>query len=234
MATIDRSRTAAPRTIVIAGAGIGGLTAALALAEIGFHVVVAERSDHLSVVGAGIQIGPNASRVLATLGLEDAMAAAAIEPSATRSPQRRQRPRTGGNPRPGISRTLRRAYRVLHRADLQSVLVDAAAANPAIRLVLNATVPEFLVQDGGLLVRVQGAAGADVVPAEAIIGADGVWSALREKIAGTARPKPTGHTAWRALIAADDCRGLVGMDRVGVWIGRTLISSTTRLRRARR
>jgi len=110
-------------------------------------------------------------------------------------------------------------YRVIHRADLQTVLADAVAANPAIRVDLGATVPEFLLQDGRLLVRVQRGDGADIVPAEAIIGADGVWSSLREKIAGSARPEPTGRTAWRALIAADDCRGLVAMDRVGLWIG---------------
>ena len=69
-------------TIVVAGAGIGGLTAALAIAEAGFRVVIVERSAELLEIGAGIQLSPNAGRVLAALGLDADIAAAAIEPAA--------------------------------------------------------------------------------------------------------------------------------------------------------
>jgi len=207
------------QAIVIAGAGIGGLTAALALSRAGYRIVVAERSPELSETGAGIQLAPNAGRVLAGLGLDAAIAAKAIEPAAIEI-------RSGG--RGGVVTSIRSQafrerygfpYRVIHRADLQSVLVAAVAADPAIRLDLDTTVAEHLVQDGGLLVRVRKRGGIEVVPAAALIGADGVWSTSREAIPASGAPAPTGRTAWRAIVAADIARDLVAMDRVTLWLG---------------
>ena len=148
--------------ILVAGAGIGGLTAALALAACGFRVVVAERKEELSKIGAGIQIGPNAGRVLARLGLDRAMAQAAIEPEAidilngvtgrrlTAVPGRAFRQRYGF------------PYRVIHRTDLQSVLAAAVARVPAIRLLLGATVDSSKLQDDCLLVRLKRREGGEV------------------------------------------------------------------------
>ena len=73
---------AASRTIVVAGAGIGGLTAALALAAKGFRVVVLEKAERLEEAGAGLQLSPNASRMLVELGLRDAAGARAVTPEA--------------------------------------------------------------------------------------------------------------------------------------------------------
>jgi len=206
--------------IVIAGAGLAGLTAALSLAAVGFRVVVAERSAELSEAGAGIQISPNAGRVLAALGLDAAIAGKAIEPVAIDVHSGRS-----GNLLTSLSCAAFRArydfpYRVIHRADLQAILLAAVGGNPAIRLELGATIGETLAQDDGLLVRIRNAAGIEVVPAAALIGADGVWSTTRDKIAGGAKEVPTGRTAWRAVAAADIARDLVAMDRVGLWLGR--------------
>src|SRR5262249_29173025 len=142
------------QTIVIAGAGIGGLTAALALAAHGFKALIAERTEELSELGAGIQLAPNAGRVLAGLGLEPAIAEAASEPVAidvldairgkpiVSIPTQRYRERYGF------------PYRVIHRGDLQKILLSAVAATPAITLRLGATVGDFVPQAGGYLVRV--------------------------------------------------------------------------------
>ncbi|MFL4999932.1 MAG: FAD-dependent monooxygenase, partial [Xanthobacteraceae bacterium] len=70
------------RTVIVAGGGIGGLTAALTLAAKGFRVVVVEQADRLEETGAGIQLSPNATRVLSALGLAERLAAVAVAPSA--------------------------------------------------------------------------------------------------------------------------------------------------------
>ena len=79
---------AASRTIFIAGAGIGGLTASLALAARGFRVVVMEKADRLEEAGAGIQLSPNASRILIDLGLQQYLGSRAVAPEAI-SPEKR-------------------------------------------------------------------------------------------------------------------------------------------------
>ncbi len=207
------------RTIVVAGAGIGGLTAALALAAAGYRIVIVERADQLSVVGAGIQIAPNAGRILAGLGLEDAFAAAAIEPEAleirsaasgrvlTRLPAALFRERYGF------------PYRVIHRADLQRVLVEAVAASPKITLMLGATIAAALPRDDGVAVRIDGPGCADELTAAAVIGADGVRSTLRAEVRGDSAPVPTGRTARRALVPAEAVAGLLSMKRTGLWLG---------------
>jgi salicylate hydroxylase len=205
--------------IVIAGAGIGGLTAALAIARTGFRVVIAERSEQLSTVGAGIQIAPNAGRVLASLGLDKVIAAAAIEPAAIVI-----RDGAGGRtitsiPAAAWQKRYGFPYRVLHRADLQSILAAAATRTPAIRLQLGATVESSLEQPDSMLVRLRRKDGSEVVQAEAIIAADGVWSSHRDSIPNGAKPKAVGRTAWRALVPADVARSVVDLQQVGLWLG---------------
>ena len=110
-------------------------------------------------------------------------------------------------------------YRVIHRTDLQSVLAAAVARVPAIRLLLGTIVAESKLQPDCLLVRLKRADGGEVVQAAAIIGADGVWSAQRQTIPGSAHPLPIGRTAWRALIPADLAGAFADKTRVGLWLG---------------
>ncbi len=205
--------------IVVAGAGIGGLTAALALAAAGWRVVVAERTAELSEVGAGIQISPNAGRVLARLGLDKAMALAAIEPQAVDILNGISGRRITSVPESAFRRRYGFPYRVIHRADLQSVLAAAVRRVPAIRLHLATTVEGSKLQSNSLLVRLRRPDGGDVVQAAALIAADGVWSAQRESIPDSATPRPNGRTAWRALVPADVAESLATMKRVGLWLG---------------
>ena len=213
------SKASERRPIVVAGAGIGGLTAALALAAAGFHVVIAERTEELSEVGAGIQIGPNAGRVLARLGLDKAMAQAAIEPEAIDILNGVTGRRITSVPDSAFRRRYGFPYRVIHRADLQSVLAAGCRRVPAIRLHLGTIVEDSKPQADGLLVRLKRSGGGEVVQATALIAADGVWSSHRESIRGSAGPKPIGRTAWRALVAADVVGGFTSMKRVGLWLG---------------
>jgi salicylate hydroxylase len=207
------------QTIVIAGAGIGGLTAALSLAACGFKVLVAERTAELSELGAGIQLAPNAGRVLAALGLDAAIAEAGIEPVAIDI-------RDAGTGKLIVSLPTGRfrdrygfPYRVIHRADLQRILVAAVRATPSVTLRLGATVGDFIPQAGGYLVRVSRSGGQDVVAAAAVIGADGLWSTLRGRIPGAAVAEASGRTAWRALIPSDSLPPALAADRVSLWLG---------------
>ncbi len=205
--------------IVIAGAGIGGLTTALTLAAAGFRVVIAERSQELSEVGAGIQIAPNAGRVLARLGLDRAMAQAAIEPLAIDIMNGLTGRRLTAVPDSAFRQRYGFPYRVIHRADLQSVLAAAVRRVPAIRLHLGTVVEGSKLQPDSLLVRLKRQDGGEVVQAAALIAADGVWSSHRQAIPGSASPRPNGRTAWRALVAADVAAAFISMRRVGLWLG---------------
>lgn len=205
--------------IVIAGAGIGGLTAALALAAAGFRVELAERTEALSEVGAGVQIGPNAGRVLAGLGLDAAMAEAAIEPQAIdilNGITGRRLTTIAGS---AFRQRYGFPYRVIHRADLQSLLAAAVARTPAIRLHLGTIVEGAQRQANGLLVSLKRGEDSDTLPASTLIAAEGVWSAHRQTILDGAIPKPTGRTAWRALAPAGLVTGLADMRRVCLWLG---------------
>jgi salicylate hydroxylase len=205
--------------IVIAGAGIAGLTAALTLAASGFRVIVAERAQELSEVGAGIQIAPNAGRVLARLGLDKAMARAAIEPEAIDILDGVSGRRLTAVPASAFHRRYGFPYRVIHRADLQSVLAAAVRRVPAVRLHLGTVVEDSKPQADGLLVRLKHHDGGEVVQAAVLVGADGVWSSLRQNVPRSAGPRPIGRTAWRALIAGDVAASLTDMKRVGLWLG---------------
>ena len=124
-------------TIVIAGAGIGGLTAALALAARGFRVVVLEKAERLEEVGAGLQLSPNASRVLIELGLQQQLAARAITPDAVSIISARDGGEICRLPL-GDAAAFRAGapYWVVHRADLQAALASAVNDHPDIDLRL--------------------------------------------------------------------------------------------------
>jgi salicylate hydroxylase len=137
--------------VLIAGAGIGGLTAALALGRRGIGVTLFEQAEKLEEAGAGIQLSPNATRVLVALGLAERLSAAIVEPSAVRV---RSAPsgREIATMRLGAA-TLQRygaPYWVVHRADLQKALIEAIAEQPHITLTLGATVDNFTIGPAGV------------------------------------------------------------------------------------
>lgn len=206
-------------TIVIAGAGIGGLTAALAVAEAGFRVVIVERSAELLEIGAGIQLSPNAGRVLAALGLDEAIAAAAMEPKAIEVRNGRSGAPVLSIPVAAFARRYGFPYRVIHRADLQTVLAGAVRRRSDIRLILGARIDDVLARDDGLFIRIRRTDGNEVVSAGGIAGADGVWSETRARIAGSRGATPTGRTAWRTVIPSDNAPASLATDRVGLWLG---------------
>src|SRR5215217_6055887 len=209
------------RTVVIAGAGIGGLTAALAIARHGFRVSVLEAADRLEEIGAGIQLSPNASRILIALGLAERLASHVIVPEElkvmdaasgrvlTRAPLGAETEERYGAP-----------YWVIHRGDLQAMLFEAVTAHRDISLHLGTKVENFSVRESGIAV----AAHRNAQPFEergiALIGADGLWSTLRNRLAHHAAPRFAHHTAWRALVAAEAVTREFSAPAVNLWLGR--------------
>lgn len=196
----------------IAGAGIGGLTAALALARQGVEVCVFEQAPALGEVGAGLQLSPNAMKVLTNLGLQEAVNAVAFAPHYARI-------RDGKSGRDLVVLPLKdqceqvygAPYLHVHRADLHTILAEASR-RVGVRIVTAATVSGYT--DAGLLVN------GTVQPADLNIGADGIRSAVTAQMHPHYGPRFTGQLAWRGTVpAADLPEGLIPPDAT-VWVGR--------------
>lgn len=186
--------------VLIAGGGIGGLTAALCLAEAGFEVALFEQSAEFGEIGAGIQLSPNCTRVLHHLGLEQALAASAFLPEGMEFRAWKSGKVIGSS---ALGQTVRDRYGFpycnIHRGDLLRVLVEAATERTtAIELYTGSEVTRF-EQRG----RVHAAVGGGMYEGDALIGADGIHSAVRAQLFGDDAPRFTGNVAWRALVPAE-------------------------------
>src|SRR3984893_2721041 len=188
---------------LIAGGGIGGLAAALGLARQGFPVRVLEQAPDFREVGAGIQLRPNVRRACDKLGIKDAVLADAWRPGAqemrcalsgesvTRIPLGEE----------FIAR-FHEPYAVTHRHDLHAVLLDACRNNDLIYLDVSERVIDTVENEGLIEVAV---GGPDTGPRKticgrALIGCDGMWSRVREKLVGDGAPRVSGHIAYRAVL----------------------------------
>ena len=208
------------RTIVIAGAGIGGLTAALALAARGFRIVVLEKAERLEEVGAGLQLSPNASRVLVELGLTERLKLRAVIPEAVSI----MSARAGGEllRMPLGEAAAARAgapYWVVHRADLQSALAGAVADHPDIDLKLGATFEDVAPHAKGLTVVHRSGTIRRSDLASALIGADGIWSTVRQHLFPEVQPRFSGLIAWRGTVDAGQLPRELTAPRVQLWMG---------------
>lgn len=202
--------------VLIAGGGIGGLAAALACAQQGLPVRLIERAAQFSEVGAGIQLGPNVTRILHAWGLGAALAQVAAFPQQLQA----REARTGREL--GRLRLGKRAldayggpYATLHRADLQGLL-HRAAQEAGVDMLLGQTVQGW--HDTPEALQVSTREGLSL-QARALIGADGVWSAVRQQLLGDAPARFTGHLAYRALVAQADLPAHLRSDQVTVWMG---------------
>jgi salicylate hydroxylase len=211
---------AASRTIFIAGAGIGGLTAALSLAKSGFRVVIVEKAERLEEAGAGLQLSPNASRVLGELGLQARLAGRAVVPEAVSMISARAGGEIARLPLGEAACSRAGApYWVIHRADLQAALQAAIGDNPDIELRLGCqfegTAPHAkgvsVVQRTGMTRR------QDV--ALALIGADGIWSTVRSHLFPKVQPQFSGLIAWRGTLEAAQLPRELTARRVQLWMG---------------
>jgi salicylate hydroxylase len=211
---------AVTRTIIVAGAGIGGLTAALALARQGFRVVVLEKAERLEEAGAGLQLSPNASRVLIDLGLQPRLAPCAITPEAISLIS----VRSGGEivrlPL-GDAATFQAGapYWVVHRADLQGALQAEVNDHPAIELRLGCAFEDAAGRAGELTVVQRRGDTRRQEVALALVGADGIWSTVRQHLFPQVQPQFSGLIAWRGTLDATQLPREYTSRRVQLWMG---------------
>lgn len=202
--------------VVIAGGGIGGLAAALACARQRVPVQLLERATQLSEVGAGIQIGPNVTRILQAWGLGAALAQVAAFPKQLQA-RDAQTGQVLGTLRLGerAQALYGASYATIHRADLQGLL-QRAVQDAGVALHLGQTVHGWYETEEALQVNTAEGLSLQV---SALIGADGIWSAVRQQLLGDASARFTGHLAYRALVAQADLPTHLRSDQVTVWMG---------------
>jgi salicylate hydroxylase len=202
--------------VLVAGAGIGGLVAALVLARAGRAVTLIERAPALTEVGAGLQIGPNAGRVVRALRLERALDRLACRPDAIAIRHWRRGTLIDRQPLADAEARWGAPYRHVHRADLIEVLAAAAAEEAGITLHLGRSLEGVAAaaEDG---VRIDTDAGP--LTGRALIGADGLRSTVREHLVGPRAPRWTGNVAWRTLIPAHRLPERLKGPEAGLWWG---------------
>lgn len=205
--------------VLVSGGGIGGLAAALALGRKGLKVRVFEQGSEFKEIGAGIQLGPNVYRMFEVLGLTGAIEGYSVHPDnmvmmdgltgeeVIRLPVggKAFRERFGGY-----------LYGVIHRADLHQVFLDACKREKNVELNVLAKVLRF-EQDGDRVTlhmedgrRVEGCA---------LVGADGLWSRVRNQLFGDAKPRVSGHIAYRAVLPRAEVPPDLWQNNVVLWAG---------------
>ena len=211
---------AGTRNVIIAGAGIGGLTAALALSRAGLRATVLEQAHHLEEIGAGIQLTPNATRILLELGLGEDLRRTVVEPHAIRV-------MSGPSAREIVRIPLGRyaenrygaPYWVIHRGDLQLALANVARANPDVSLKLACRVEDYASHRNGVSVLARCAGEILQEQGIALIGADGIWSSVRERLRRQRPPTFRHRTAWRAFVPAEALAAPWREPMVHLWMG---------------
>ena len=210
----------APQQLLVAGGGIGAMAAACAVARAGWQVRVFERTPQFAEVGAGLQLGPNVTRILHAWGLQDALHAVAAVPE--RLVVRNAASGAELGVLPLGARALQRygaPYVTVHRADLHALLLAAAQATGAVQIRLDQTLTRF--QDQGAAVRLHTSAGGEV-EGDALLGADGLLSTVRQHLLGDGPPQPVGDLAYRAMLRMDALPAAWHAKVVTVWMGTDL------------
>ena len=209
-----------PKSILIAGGGIGGLAAALACTRAGWPVHLVERTPLFGEVGAGIQMGPNVVRVLQAWGLDTALTQVAVYPEVLQVRSATDG-RALGSLRLGERMRARYGapYATIHRADLHRILLAAVVHQGSTALHVGRQLVSFV--DAGSEVQACTQDGLQLHGA-ALIGADGLWSRVRQQLLHDAAPRVTGHLAYRALIPQADLPAALRSQDVTVWLGAKL------------
>ena len=187
--------------ILIAGAGIGGLTAALCLEKAGYQVQVFEQSEELSEIGAGLQCGANALKVLDYLGLLNAVEPLAVAP--LRADFRDQQSGEILYSIPFGSDYISKygaPYYQLYRPDLHGVLCGTLLQRAPDSVILNASVSGYTESPDKVVVKL---ADGREFPGDCLIAADGIKSTIRYQLLGAKAPRFTGNVAWRCVLPTE-------------------------------
>jgi 3-hydroxybenzoate 6-monooxygenase len=203
--------------ILIAGGGIGGLATAIGLAQKGIASLVLEKASRLGEIGAGIQLGPNAFHAFDYLGVGDAARDMAVYidnlrlmdaiegHEITRIPLGDDFRARFGNP-----------YAVVHRGDLHGVFLRACEDHPLVELRTSSEVVDYEQESASVTAIL---AGGEKVTGTAMIGADGLWSNVRQKVIGDGAPRVSGHTTYRSVIPTEDMPEDLRWNAATLWAG---------------
>ena len=203
--------------ILIAGGGIGGLAAAIGLANKGIASTVLEKAAELGEIGAGIQLGPNAFHAFDYLGVGHAARAMAVYidnlrlmdaiegAEIARIPLGDEFRKRFGNP-----------YAVVHRGQLHGVFLEACRNHPLVELRTSAAVAGY-EQDGATVTAFL--ENGERVTGRALIGADGLWSKVRSQVVGDGPPRVSGHTTYRSVIPVEDMPEDLRWNAATLWAG---------------
>ena len=205
------------QSMVIVGGGIGGLAAAVAAGRAGWAVQLLEQAQAFAEVGAGIQLGPNVVRVLQQWGLEPALRRVAAFPAQLEVRSALTAQVLGVLPL-GARMVERYAapYATVARADLHALLQQAAQARANVDLQLNAVLAT--VQQDEQQVQLQTTQGTNI-STPLLVGADGLWSRVRQHLLPGSPPRATGHLAFRAMVPQNALPALVRSQVVTAWLG---------------
>ncbi len=210
-----QSNGAAP--MLISGGGIGGLAAAYALARRGVPVRLFEQSREFREVGAGIQLGPNIFRVLEKIGLKEAMLADAHVP-----PSQEMRDALTGKLITAIplgdafAKRFGQPYAVTHRADIHGTFLKACQDSNLITLENSRRVDAYEERQDGVVVTLDD---GERVEGRGLIGCDGMWSKIRERVVGDGQPRVSGHIAYRAVLKREEVPKDLWRPDVMLWAG---------------
>ena len=207
----------APLHFLVAGGGIGGLAAAYVLGRAGHRVTVLEQQAQFGEIGAGIQLGPNIFRMFEHLGLTEAVNEVAFFPPGmgmndVRTGEVVVRVPLGD----AVKAVYGYPYGLIYRVDLHNVFLAACRKLDSITLRTSAKVDSFEQDASGVTAKL---AAGETVRGDALIGADGLWSRVREAVVGDGKPRVSGHIAYRAVLKREDVPEYLWNDEVLLWGG---------------
>ena len=203
--------------IIVVGGGIGGLAVAMGLAQKGIHSIVLEKSSQLGEIGAGIQLGPNAFHAFDYLGVGDTARNMAVYiddlllmdaltgEQITRIPLRK-----------AFRQRFRNPYAVVHRSDLHDVFLSACRTHERVQIRASSGVVRY-EQDSSSVSAVLES--GEQVKGRALIGADGLWSTIRNQVVGDGPPRVSGHTTYRSVIRSEQMPEEIRWNAATLWAG---------------
>jgi 2-polyprenyl-6-methoxyphenol hydroxylase-like FAD-dependent oxidoreductase len=205
------------KTVLIAGGGIGGLAAALGLAQKGIRSILLEKASALGEIGAGIQLGPNAFHAFDYLGVGEAARAMAVYIDQLRLMDALTADEiTHVDLGDAFRARFRNPYAVVHRGDLHGVFLKACRAHPLIELRVSSEVTGYDQDSSSVSARLTS---GERVRGSLLIGADGLWSNIRKQVTADGPPRVSGHTTYRSVIPTEEMPEDLRWNAATLWAG---------------
>ncbi|MEI7806038.1 MAG: 3-hydroxybenzoate 6-monooxygenase [Hyphomicrobiales bacterium] len=202
---------------LVVGGGIGGLAVAYSLARQGLPVRVLEQSPEFREVGAGIQLGPNIFRALERIGLKDEVLSKAHIPNGMEMRDALTgKLITRGDFDGEFGKRFKQPYAVTHRTDIHAAFLNACLGNNLVTLENNRVVEGYEDHGDGVSLSMQN---GETVQGRALIGCDGMWSKIRDRIVGDGKPRVSGHIAYRAVLKREQVPDDLWNPDVVLWAG---------------